>query len=123
MLKQFMNSGSLKSLMLFDAESEAGIAEEKAKLREQLAKGNIVKDAPVVEKKEETEEEGEEEIEEEDEDETSSFAKEINTKLDLAAAYQEIGDKDGARELLDEVAKSGNRRQVAKAQEMLEQLS
>jgi pilus assembly protein FimV len=60
--------------------------------------------------------------EEEDEDETSSFAKEINTKVDLAAAYQEIGDKDGARELLDEVVKSGNRRQVAKAQEMLEQL-
>jgi pilus assembly protein FimV len=60
---------------------------------------------------------------EEDEDETSSFAKEINTKLDLAAAYQEIGDKDGARELLDEVTKSGNRRQVGKAQEMLEQLS
>lgn len=60
---------------------------------------------------------------EEEDDETSSFAKEINTKLDLAAAYQEIGDKDGARELLDEVVKAGNRRQVAKAQEMLEQLA
>ena len=48
-----MYGGSLKSLMLFDAESEAGIAEEKAKLREQLAKGNIVKEAPVVEKEEE----------------------------------------------------------------------
>lgn len=60
--------------------------------------------------------------EEEDDDETSSFAKEINTKLDLAAAYQEIGDKDGARELLDEVIKSGNRRQAGKAQEMLAQL-
>jgi pilus assembly protein FimV len=62
------------------------------------------------------------EEEEEDDDETSSFAKEINTKLDLAAAYQEIGDKDGARELLDEVIKSGNRRQAGKAQEMLAQL-
>lgn len=60
--------------------------------------------------------------EEGDEDETSSFAKEINTKLDLAAAYQEIGDKDGARELLDEVVKAGNRRQIAKAQEMLGEL-
>jgi pilus assembly protein FimV len=58
-----------------------------------------------------------------DEDESSSFAKEINTKLDLAAAYQEIGDKDGARELLDEVLKAGNRRQIAKAQEMLGQLA
>jgi pilus assembly protein FimV len=60
---------------------------------------------------------------EEEEDETSSFAKEINTKLDLAAAYQEIGDKDGARELLEEVVQSGNKRQVAKAQEMLGQLA
>ncbi|MDB5988923.1 MAG: fimbrial protein FimV [Herbaspirillum sp.] len=60
--------------------------------------------------------------EEGDEDETSSYAKEINTKLDLAAAYQEIGDKDGARELLDEVVKAGNRRQMAKAQEMLGEL-
>ncbi|MDB5776460.1 MAG: fimbrial protein FimV [Herbaspirillum sp.] len=58
-----------------------------------------------------------------EEDETSSFAKEVNTKLDLAAAYQEIGDKDGARELLDEVIKAGNRRQVGKAQEMLGQLA
>ena len=31
MLKQFLNTGSLKSLMLFDAESEAGAAEEKAR--------------------------------------------------------------------------------------------
>src|ERR1017187_3611898 len=70
MLKQFLNGGSLKSLMLFDAESEAGIAEEKAKLREQLAKGNIVKEAPVVEKEEEVEEEeGEEEIENEENEE------------------------------------------------------
>jgi FimV-like protein len=58
----------------------------------------------------------------EDDDETSSFAKEINTKLDLAEAYQEIGDKDGARELLDEVIKFGNRRQVGKATEMLGQI-
>ena len=69
MLKQFLNTGSLKSLMLFDAESEAGAAEEKAKLREQLAKGNIVKEAPVVEKEEVEEEESEEEIESEEESE------------------------------------------------------
>lgn len=39
MLKQFLNSGSLKSLMLFDAESEAGAAKEK--LRTEIAKGNL----------------------------------------------------------------------------------
>jgi pilus assembly protein FimV len=64
----------------------------------------------------------EEPVEEVD-DELSSFSKEINTKLDLADAYREIGDKDGAKELLDEVIKAGNKRQVAKAQEMLEQLA
>jgi pilus assembly protein FimV len=33
---------------------------------------------------------------------------EMDTKLDLAVAYQEIGDKEGARELLDEVLRGGN---------------
>src|SRR5690606_34861851 len=33
---------------------------------------------------------------------------EMATKLDLAMAYQEIGDKEGARELLEEVLKGGN---------------
>ncbi len=32
---------------------------------------------------------------------------EMETKLDLALAYQEIGDKEGARELIDEVIKGG----------------
>ncbi len=40
---------------------------------------------------------------------------EMDTKLDLAIAYQEIGDKEGARELVDEVIKGGNAEQVAKA--------
>jgi len=33
---------------------------------------------------------------------------EVATKLDLAKAYQEMGDKDGARELLNEVVKEGD---------------
>ncbi|UVW27744.1 FimV/HubP family polar landmark protein [Massilia sp. H6] len=43
---------------------------------------------------------------------------EMETKLDLAIAYQEIGDKEGARELLDEVIKGGNSQQVSKASAM-----
>ncbi|MCA1854840.1 LysM peptidoglycan-binding domain-containing protein [Massilia oculi] len=43
---------------------------------------------------------------------------EMETKLDLALAYQEIGDKEGARELLDEVIKGGNSEQVSKASAM-----
>lgn len=48
---------------------------------------------------------------------------EMATKLDLAAAYREIGDKEGARELLDEVMRAGTAGQIAEAQQMLEKLS
>lgn len=51
------------------------------------------------------------------------FNAEMSTKLDLAVAYQEIGDKEGARELLDEVIKGGSQEQVEKAKEMLKQIS
>ena len=44
---------------------------------------------------------------------------EMATKLDLASAYEEIGDKDGARELLDEVVRGGDTEQKRKAQAML----
>ncbi|WP_206668729.1 FimV family protein [Lacisediminimonas profundi] len=44
---------------------------------------------------------------------------EMATKLDLALAYQEIGDTEGARELLAEVLKGGTPDQVATAQAML----
>jgi pilus assembly protein FimV len=45
------------------------------------------------------------------------------TKLDLAIAYQEIGDKEGARELLDEVLKGGNAEQSEKARSLLHELA
>ena len=48
---------------------------------------------------------------------------EMETKLDLAIAYQEIGDKEGARELLEEVIKGGNSDQVSKANAMRAQLA
>ena len=51
-------------------------------------------------------------------DDMSTADMEMETKLDLAIAYQEIGDKEGARELLDEVIKGGNATQVDKANEM-----
>jgi pilus assembly protein FimV len=44
---------------------------------------------------------------------------EVATKLDLAKAYQEMGDKDGARELLNEVVKEGDAAQKGQAQQML----
>ena len=56
------------------------------------------------------------------EDEMSALHMEMDTKLDLAVAYQEIGDKEGARELLDEVIRGGSDDQVAKANSMRAQL-
>jgi len=41
---------------------------------------------------------------------------EVATKLDLAKAYEEMGDKGGARELLNEVTKDGDAAQKAQAQ-------
>jgi pilus assembly protein FimV len=55
-------------------------------------------------------------------DTMSAHHMEMDTKLDLAIAYQEIGDKEGARELLDEVLRGGSDDQIAKANDMKAQL-
>ncbi|MEW5966650.1 MAG: FimV/HubP family polar landmark protein [Pseudomonadota bacterium] len=47
---------------------------------------------------------------------------EIGTKLDLARAYVEMGDKEGAREILNEVLAEGNDKQKSDAQGMLSSL-
>ncbi|MCO5100442.1 MAG: hypothetical protein M9885_06045 [Burkholderiaceae bacterium] len=49
----------------------------------------------------------------------SSRWQEMATKLDLASAYEEIGDKEGARELLQEVLDGGDASQQQKARAML----
>ena len=46
----------------------------------------------------------------------------VQTKFDLAKAYQEMGDKDGAREVLQEVIKEGNAGQQAEAMKLLDSL-
>lgn len=47
---------------------------------------------------------------------------EVGTKLDLARAYVEMGDKEGAREILNEVLAEGSDRQQADAKDMLSTL-
>jgi len=47
---------------------------------------------------------------------------EVGTKLDLARAYVEMGDKEGAREILNEVLGEGSERQKSDAQGMLSSL-
>ena len=47
---------------------------------------------------------------------------EIATKIDLARAYQEMGDNDGAKEILQEVLKDGDSEQQESAKTILESL-
>jgi pilus assembly protein FimV len=44
---------------------------------------------------------------------------EVNTKLDLARAYLEMGDREGAREILQEVVQEGDDDQKADAQQLI----
>lgn len=47
---------------------------------------------------------------------------EVNTKLDLAKAYEEMGDLEGARELLQEVVSEGTTDLVVQAREILDRI-
>ncbi|HJW03542.1 MAG TPA: FimV/HubP family polar landmark protein [Azospira sp.] len=47
---------------------------------------------------------------------------EVATKLDLAKAYEEMGDMEGARELLQEVLTEGNAEQQEKARSLMEKV-
>ena len=49
-------------------------------------------------------------------------SEEAETKLELARAYEEMGDKEGALELLEEVVSEGSSRQQATARDMIARL-
>ena len=53
---------------------------------------------------------------------TAEVLQEVDTKLDLARAYEEMGDKEGARELIDEVLREGSPEQREAANRLLERL-
>ena len=44
---------------------------------------------------------------------------EVGTKLDLARAYMDMGDPEGARSILDEVLKEGSREQKQEAERLM----
>ena len=47
---------------------------------------------------------------------------EVTTKLELARAYEEMGDVEGARELLEEVVNDGSAAQKDEARAMMQRL-
>ena len=54
--------------------------------------------------------------------ENSEQWQEVETKLDLAKAYQEMDDKEGAKEMLEEVIRDGDEKQKKAAKQMLKSL-
>jgi pilus assembly protein FimV len=74
----------------------------------------FVDDSLLAEKSESEEESGDDDVLE-----FLADSDEAATKLDLARAYYEMGDFDGAREILDEVVNEGNEEQVKDAQRLL----
>ena len=52
----------------------------------------------------------------------SALAQQMATKLDLARGYIDLGVKDGARELLDEVMRDGTREQRQNAVDLIKQI-
>jgi hypothetical protein len=105
MLKNFLNHASPTSLMLWDAASDAASAEEKNKLREQLAKGNTpvaetpVKEEDIIEEKEEGEEETEEAEEEEPELDADGNPVEKVEETAEEKAAREANETEAAKEL------------------------
>ena len=57
-----------------------------------------------------------------DQPQEQSLEDQIATQLDLARAYVEIGDKESATAILDEVMAKGNAEQKKQAGELLSQL-
>ncbi len=57
-----------------------------------------------------------------DDDNPFSDLDEVGTKLDLARAYVDMGDKEGAQSIVDEVMLEGTDEQKEEAQELLKQL-
>lgn len=66
---------------------------------------------------------GAEESAEESADGALASSDEVATKLDLARAYMEMGDPDGARSILEEVMQEGNDAQKSEAQSLLQNVS
>ena len=62
-------------------------------------------------------------LDEDDEFDFLSGTDESATKLDLARAYIDMGDKDSASSALGEIVKSGNAEQKTEAETLLRKIS
>ncbi|MGS2717634.1 FimV/HubP family polar landmark protein [Eionea flava] len=61
-------------------------------------------------------------IEEDIDDEFETVDGEVDTKLDLAQAYLDMGDLEGAEDLLKEVMEEGDENQKSAAEKLLQNI-
>jgi len=108
---QLEDPGTLENL----AEQEAPAADEAAVEEIPLASEETGGPAPV-----DIDESG---LGEDDDFDFLAGTDEASTKLDLARAYIEMGDSDGARDILEEVALEGDDVQKTEARDLLKNLS
>ncbi len=109
---------------VFDREPDAALAES---IDEALAEAQQDEDDfGGLDVPEFGEEEAAAESDESDDEEEIDFfdasGDEVATKLDLARAYMDMGDEEGARVILEDVVASGNESQIAEAQSMMERM-
>ncbi|WP_170287369.1 FimV family protein [Halioglobus maricola] len=106
------------------SEPPAGLAEEVGSSEDDFA-GLEIEDSLDIDDLDLTSDFDDDVIGEDEEDEDLVIAAEANTmstKLDLARAYMDMGDEDGARQILEEVVSEGTGEQKTEASELLERL-
>ncbi|MBJ7539026.1 FimV/HubP family polar landmark protein [Marinomonas transparens] len=106
---------------IFNKEPNESLADS---IEESLAEAQDDLDELDVPEFGETEAAGDEEVSD-DEEEFDFFdasGDEAATKLDLARAYMDMGDEEGARVILEDVVGSGNEQQIAEAKNMMERM-
>ena len=112
-----------------EAADEAASTEEVPELEEAVPTAEEpVVELPVADQETSAAKTGYTDIDESDLGEEDDFdflagTDEAATKLDLARAYIEMGDSDGARDILEEVSIEGDDQQKAEAQDLLKTLS
>ena len=111
--------GSLENL----AEQESPSADDLSEEEVPVASEEVSEEPEAPEAKPQSYDLDESDLGDDDDFDFLAGTDEAATKLDLARAYIEMGDSDGARDILEEVALEGNDEQKTEAQDLLKNLS
>ncbi|MFO7528834.1 MAG: FimV/HubP family polar landmark protein [Marinobacter sp.] len=104
-------------------EEEPASLNEELGLEDTLGEGDVMGEGEESSPEQEVAEINGSELGEDDDFDFLAGTDEAATKLDLARAYIEMGDSDGARDILEEVTLEGDDAQKAEARDLLKNLS